>query len=128
MRACISCPHCRPDLRPNGREIGHKTSRQTIANWSHEKQRGIRPLVTADDVADPAGRGCAMDSIATLLLCGLALYLATGVAVGVAFVTMGVTAVQPASVTAGARVLLLPGAIALWPLVLSRWLRVGSRT
>jgi hypothetical protein len=69
-----------------------------------------------------------MDSIATLLLYGFALYLATGVAVGLAFVTVGVTVVQPAPVTAGARVLLLPGAIALWPLVLSRWLRAGSRT
>ena len=35
----------------------------------------------------------------------------------------GVTAVQTAPVTLGARILLLPGATALWPLVLSRWLK-----
>jgi len=28
-------------------------------------------------------------------------------------------------VTLGARILLLPGALALWPVVLSRWRKVG---
>jgi hypothetical protein len=69
-----------------------------------------------------------MDTAATALLAGLAVYLAAGLAVGVAFVVSGVTAVQPAPVTAGARVLLLPGAVVLWPVVLSRWLRSGRRT
>jgi hypothetical protein len=32
---------------------------------------------------------------------------------------------QPASVTTGARILLFPGAVALWPLVLVRWLQAG---
>jgi hypothetical protein len=36
---------------------------------------------------------------------------------------VGVTQVQPAPVTIGARVLLFPAAAALWPIVLSRWLR-----
>ena len=44
------------------------------------------------------------------------------------FVTIGVAQVQAMPVTVGARILLLPGAFVLWPLVLSRWLRTcGDR-
>jgi hypothetical protein len=50
-----------------------------------------------------------------------AAYVAAGIAVALAFVTVGVTRVQPMPVTLGARILLLPGAFALWPLVAARW-------
>jgi hypothetical protein len=60
-----------------------------------------------------------------IVLTALALYAAAGVAIGLAFVGLGVTRVlpQPASVTIGARILLFPGAAALWPYVLMRWLK-----
>ena len=58
---------------------------------------------------------------------GWPLYVAAGLVAGLAFVIFGVTAVQSAPVTVGARILLLPGATALWPLVLSRWLKSRSR-
>jgi len=53
------------------------------------------------------------------------LYLAVGVVTAVAFVAVGVLRVlpEPITMTLGARILLLPGAIALWPYVLWRWLR-----
>ena len=56
---------------------------------------------------------------------GFALYAAAGAAVALAFVVFGVTRVlpEPAPVTIGARILLFPGAIALWPYVLVRWLK-----
>jgi hypothetical protein len=54
-------------------------------------------------------------------------YLAIGVVVGCAFVLVGVARVQPAPVTAGARILLLPGSIILWPLVALRWRRSRAR-
>ena len=59
-----------------------------------------------------------------ILLYGLALDVLAGLVTAVAFVIFGVTQVLPhsATVTAGARVLLLPGAAALWPYVLFRWL------
>ena len=60
------------------------------------------------------------------LLCLLALYGLIGLAVSVAFVAVGITQVLPASFTFGARLLLLPGAAALWPYVLMRWLRARS--
>ena len=64
-----------------------------------------------------------MDAIATTIAIVAGLYIAAGLVTGVAFVIAGVTTVQSAPVTLGARILLLPGATALWPLVLSRWLK-----
>ena len=60
-----------------------------------------------------------------IVLIALALYAATGVAVAAAFVVFGVARVlpEPAPVTVGARILIFPGAAALWPYVLVRWLK-----
>jgi hypothetical protein len=60
----------------------------------------------------------------------LALYAVAGAVTAVAFVTFGVAQVLPAGtpVTLGARLLLLPGAAALWPYVLLRWVKArGAR-
>jgi hypothetical protein len=56
-----------------------------------------------------------------------AVYGAVGLAVAIAFVTIGVVQVQPMPVTVGARILLLPGAFVLWPLVAARWLKSRAR-
>ena len=57
------------------------------------------------------------------ILCGIAAYFALGLAIGLAFVSFGVTQVLPNSMSLGARILVLPGAMALWPYVLLRWLK-----
>jgi hypothetical protein len=59
-----------------------------------------------------------------IVLIGVALYAAAGIAVAAAFVAFGVTRVlpEPVPVSAGARILIFPGAAALWPYVLVRWL------
>jgi len=64
---------------------------------------------------------------ATILLYALAVYAAAGIVTAIAFVSFGVTRVlaHPVSVTAGARILFIPAAFALWPYVLARWLRAG---
>jgi hypothetical protein len=62
-----------------------------------------------------------MEATATVIAVGLGGYVAIGLIVALAFVAIGVTTVQSAPVTLGARALLLPAAAALWPLVLSRW-------
>jgi hypothetical protein len=62
-----------------------------------------------------------MDTIAEILFGLLVAYVAIGLIAGLAFVAAGVVRVQSAPVTIGARILLLPGATALWPLVLARW-------
>jgi hypothetical protein len=56
-------------------------------------------------------------------------YAAIGVLTAVAFVSVGLKRVLPegAPVTLGARLLFLPGAAALWPYVLIRWMKAGSR-
>lgn len=64
-----------------------------------------------------------MDATATMIAIVVSVYVAAGLATAIAFVVAGVTTVQSAPVTLGARLLLLPGAAALWPLVLSRWLK-----
>jgi len=64
-----------------------------------------------------------MDALAAILLGVLALYVAVGLVVGLAFVAFGVVQVQRAPVTIAARILFLPAAVSLWPIVLSRWLQ-----
>jgi hypothetical protein len=58
-----------------------------------------------------------------VLLYAVAAYVVVGIAVALAFVAVGVSQLQPMPVTVGARILLLPGAFVLWPLVLVRWLK-----
>jgi hypothetical protein len=58
-----------------------------------------------------------------LLISLLTAYVGIGMAVALAFVTVGVAQVQPMPVTVGARILLLPGAFVLWPLVAARWIK-----
>ena len=57
------------------------------------------------------------------LLAGLVAYGVVGSLAALAFVSFGVTRVlpHPAPVSIGARILLIPGAAALWPYVLYRW-------
>ena len=63
--------------------------------------------------------------LAPALLGAAALYALAGVVIALAFVTVGLAAVLPAGtpVTIGARILFVPAAAALWPVVLRRWLR-----
>jgi hypothetical protein len=60
-----------------------------------------------------------------VVLLALALYTAMGVAIAAAFLVFGVTRVlpEPLPVTLGARIMLFPGTVALWPYVLIRWLK-----
>lgn len=59
-----------------------------------------------------------------ILVDALAAYAIAGIVVAVAFVVFGLPRVLPhASITLGARALLLPGAVALWPFVLGRWIK-----
>lgn len=53
-------------------------------------------------------------------------YVGIGVAVAVAFAIAGATRVQPQPLTFGARLLLVPGAAAMWPYVLLRWVRAAA--
>ena len=50
-------------------------------------------------------------------------YLAAGAIVAMAFAAFGAQRiVSGAQVSVGARILLIPGALLLWPLVLKRWI------
>jgi hypothetical protein len=63
--------------------------------------------------------------MAAVFLILLASYLALGFVFALAFVCFGAGRIDPhaAHGTWGFRLLIIPGAAALWPLLLSRWLR-----
>lgn len=65
-----------------------------------------------------------MDAAAVIVLGTIGVYAAVGLVVGTAFVTRGIdrSLDPPADVSLGARILILPGAAALWPYVLKRWI------
>jgi hypothetical protein len=69
------------------------------------------------------------ESIARACLWLAGSYATGGLLFALAFSAMGVARLDPAARGAswGFRVLILPGAAALWPLLLRRWLR-GDRT
>jgi hypothetical protein len=87
---------------------------------------GIEPT---GNVNRQSAAGEAEFAMAGGLFFAFALYFAVGIAVGLAFVLFGVThsLSHSVSVTTGARILLLPGATLLWPLVLHRWLKSRRR-
>ena len=66
-----------------------------------------------------------MFMLAKLLLLALAAYLAVGSLCAVAFVAWGAQAIDPAAkaMPIAVRLLILPGAAVLWPLLAFKWLR-----
>ena len=68
-----------------------------------------------------------MHPLVAFLLCRWRSMRRSASSTALAFVAFGVTRVQPAPMSLGARILILPGAAALWPYVLIRWLQ-GERT
>ena len=64
----------------------------------------------------------------TAVLNGVALYAAAGAVFAGAFLLLGITRIDNGAKGAGLgfRLLILPGLIALWPLMLIRWLSGGQ--
>jgi hypothetical protein len=62
-----------------------------------------------------------------IVLWGLAFYVMIGAVVALAFVTFGIERAlsEPVCATVGARILFFPGAVALWPYILLRWLKAS---
>ena len=65
------------------------------------------------------------ERIAVLFVDALSLYVALGVVFTVAFVFVGVKRIDSQAVGTGLgfRVLIFPGSVAFWPLLLCRWAR-----
>lgn len=57
------------------------------------------------------------------------IYLLAGVLFAIAFLTKGIKAVDPSAqgVSFGFKFLITPGCIALWPILLSKWIKAKSR-
>ena len=67
------------------------------------------------------------ESAAVIVALGLTAYAVAGVTLAVPFVMRGVNAIDSRAAGAGPgfRLLIVPGAIVFWPLLLRRWM--GSR-
>lgn len=68
-------------------------------------------------------------NIANFIVLGLATYATVGMLFAIAFVVKGVGSIDATAAHAplGFRLIILPGAAALWPLLLRRWLRARDR-
>jgi len=60
-----------------------------------------------------------------IVLSTITVYLGMGTLIGIAFFGKGAGRIDPAAEAAsvGFRVLILPGSIMLWPIVLMKWIR-----
>ena len=67
-----------------------------------------------------------METIIVICLLVIATYLASGLVFAIFFVTKGVTVVDENAKGTGIgfRIILLPGATLLWPLLLKKWLKM----
>jgi hypothetical protein len=67
----------------------------------------------------------AMEAVAELMVAVLTGYMAFGLAFGLLFVAVGIHRVDAQAKGAGAgfRLIVLPGVVAMWPLLLARWVR-----
>lgn len=67
-----------------------------------------------------------MDEPVALLILQIAgAYLAAGLAIGLGFISLGIGKIDPGAKAMPLRVrlVLLPGTVALWPLMLAKWVR-----
>lgn len=60
----------------------------------------------------------------------LAIYILIGLPIGIAFIARGVTRVDPVATGSSLRfrLLILPGTVALWPIMLRKWLGATRAT
>jgi hypothetical protein len=67
---------------------------------------------------------------AELFVTAFTVYGLAGIAVAIAFVIFGISRVDPVAEhsSIGFRLIVMPGVTALWPLLLTRWLRAVSRS
>ena len=66
-----------------------------------------------------------MEAIITILLSAFGIYLAVGLLVAVPFAFLGAKLVDPAAAegTVGFKLLVIPGTMVFWPLMLWRWVK-----
>jgi len=64
------------------------------------------------------------EQVATLFVYALGIYAAIGFLFSLAFIAAGISRVDPQAMGAGIffRLLVFPGCVAFWPLLLRRWL------
>lgn len=68
-----------------------------------------------------------MLTFAELFLLAFALYVLCGVVFAIVFIVRGLRTIDPAALTTGLwfKLTILPGCVALWPVLLVKWLRTA---
>ena len=68
-------------------------------------------------------------NIVTIILLVVAVYLAAGLIFAIPFVIKGVTKIDEGAhgSTCGFRMIIIPGTIVFWPLLLKRWLKASNK-
>ena len=68
--------------------------------------------------------------IIQFILLLIAIYLVAGLLFAIAFLTKGITVVDEAAhgSTAGFRIIILPGVVLLWPLLLKKWIKAKTES
>ena len=68
-------------------------------------------------------------NIVTILLLVVAVYLIAGLFFGIAFIIKGVTRIDEAALGSGwgFRLIILPGSIVFWPLLLKKWMNAPKK-
>lgn len=96
----------------------------TLASAIAGKHNGqVTPIVVVHLQVTELHQGPCM-GIADILVGLFGLYIAVGVLFAIVFVSVGVSRVDPAAKGGpiGFRLMILPGAAALWPMMLMKWL------
>ncbi len=106
-------------IEPNHQHVQY---RDRVAR--HRRRFGAAWLEPAARLAGPRGGGAMTIAIAETIVAILGAYLGVGAIFAVAFVTLGLSRIDPAAhaMPLGARLLIWPGVAALWPLMLQKWL------
>ncbi len=67
-----------------------------------------------------------METIVNIALTIISIYLVLGFFFAVTFITRGITKTDEAAKGSGwgFRIIILPGVVALWPLLLKKWLKI----
>jgi len=67
-----------------------------------------------------------MEKTVTIVLIAVVLYLALGLVFAIAFITRGIAKVDEGTrgATFGFRIIILPGVVILWPILLRKWIKI----
>lgn len=95
-----------------------------MSTWSRYSSYNLHKDLSQNGRGFRTGKNLMAIEMAQWLTTAVGLYLLIGLVVAIPFVIRGAGKIDPSAreASTGFRLLIVPGSIALWPLVLRRWL------